>query len=148
MKHLFTSLFLALLFLSCTDDAAEKLEGASYVAATIDSLNWRAENTYALKTNGENGPLIIVGEGEEYTLELVLGGISEPGEYQMGANRSGRIKYGNNNYTTLDVQEAGKITITSYEENRVEGRFSFDAQWLSANNRLEVRNGDFKVTFY
>lgn len=148
MKKTFNFLILALLFFSCTDDAAEKLEGASYVNATIDSVSWESTDTYALKTNGENGPLIIVGKGDKYTLELALGGISEPGEYQMGANRSGKIKYGNNNYTTLDVQEAGKIIITRYEENRVEGQFLFDAQWLSANSRLEVRNGDFKVTFY
>lgn len=141
-------ILLLLFFTSCKDDTLEDAEGANFVTATIDSLNWMASETYTQRVRGENGPLTIKGEGDAYTLELVLGGISEPGEYVLGINRTGRIKFGNNTYTTLDVQNAGTITITKFSENRVEGEFNFTAQWLSAGNQLQVRDGKFSVFYY
>lgn len=138
---------LATFFMACSDDAPEENQ-ANFVSATIDSVSWKATETYTQKARGENGPLIIVGEGEDYTLELVLGGIDAPGIYEMGTTRSGRIKLGNTTYSTMDVDNAGTIEITRFENNKVEGTFSFDAQWLSAGNRLEIREGKFNVFYY
>lgn len=148
MKYFFGISLAVLLFISCKDDALLEVEKENFVTATIDSMEWKATETYSQKATGENGPLMIVGEGDGYSLELILGGISEPGEYPLGINRTGRIKLGNNTYTTLDVQDPGNITITRYSDNRVEGEFHFNAQWLSANNKLEVRNGKFSVFYY
>lgn len=148
MKSFIGIVLLFLFFSSCKDDAFEDAEGTNFVTATIDSLNWEASETYSQRVRGENGPLTIRGEGDGYTLELVLGGITEPGEYALGINRTGRIKFGNNTYTTLDVQDAGTIIISSFTENRVEGEFNFKAQWLSAGNQLQVRDGKFSVFYY
>lgn len=148
MKYLFGIALIILFSASCKDDALTEAEATNFVTATIDSLNWEATESYGQKVRGESGPLTIVGEGETYTLELVLGGISEPGEYPMGTNRTGRVKVGNNIYNTLDVQNAGSITITSFSENRVEGEFNFNAQFLSAKNQLKVRDGKFSVFYY
>lgn len=148
MKYFFFIGFVALLFLSCQDDALTEAERANYVSAIIDSVEWEATETFTQKVEGENGPLTIVGEGKGYTLELVLGGITGPGEYPLGTNRTGRVKLGNNTYTTLDVQDAGQVTITRFKDNRVEGEFYFNAQWLSANNLLRVRDGKFSAFYY
>lgn len=147
MKNIILFLCLSLLALSCSDDAAEK-NRVNKISAIIGGEHWESENTHTRKETGENGPLMIVGEGEGYTLELILTGITEPGEYVMGTNRNGTVKVGNTTYNTLDVQDAGTITITRYENNNVEGEFEFDAQWLSANNRVEVREGKFKIFYY
>lgn len=146
-KLLIIFILVAMAATSCSDDAMDENQ-SNQVSATIDSQVWEAEDTYTQKARGENGPLIIVGEGEGYTLELVLGQIDAVGTYEMGTIRSGRIKLGNTSYTTMDVPNAGTIEITRFENNNVEGTFSFDAQWLSAGNRLEVREGKFKVFYY
>lgn len=138
---------LAFVFISCADDAVDENQ-VNYISATIDSVEWKAGETYTQKARGENGPLIIVGEGEGYSMELALGGVDAPGIYTMGTTRSGRIKLGNTTYSTMDVPNAGTIEITRFEDNKVEGTFNFDAQWLSAGNRLEVREGKFKVFYY
>lgn len=148
MKYFFLIGFVALIFSSCQDDALTEAERANYFTATIDSVEWEATETFTQKVKGENGPLTVVGEGEDFSLELVLGGITEPGEYPMGTNRTGRVKLGNNTYTTLDVQDAGHITITRFQDNRVEGEFYFNAQWLSASNLLKIRNGKFSAFYY
>lgn len=149
MKNLYFLLFLpiSLLLFSCSDDDVEKNQ-VNKISAIIGGELWESENTHTRKETGENGPLTIVGEDEEYTLELVLAGITEPGEYTMGTNRSGSVQVGNITYNTLDVQDAGTITIIRYENNNVEGEFEFDAQWLSANNRVQVREGKFKIFYY
>lgn len=143
----FLFFFLSLLVFSCSDDAVEKNQ-INKISAIIDNEPWESENTHTRKETGENGPLMIVGEGNGYTLELVLTGIEEPGEYTMGTNRNGSIHIGNTTYNTLDVQDAGTITILKYENNNVEGEFEFDAQWLSANNRVQVREGKFKIFYF
>lgn len=147
MKNLILFGFLILLSFSCSDDAAERNQ-VNNISANIGGEQWISENTHTRKETGENGPLMIVGEGDGYTLQLVLTGISAPGEYTMGTNRNGTIEVGNTTYNTLDVQDAGTITITRYEDNNVEGEFEFDAQWLSANNRIQVREGKFKIFYY
>ncbi len=146
-KQLIIFCLLAVFSFACSDDSAEENK-ANFVSATIDSQSWKADDTYTQKARGENGPLIIVGEGKGYTLELVLGGINAPGTYEMGTTRSGRIKLGNTTYSTMDVPNAGIIEITRLDNNRVEGTFSFNAQWLSAGNRLEVKEGEFSVFYY
>lgn len=149
MKNFIPFLFLSLsvLAFSCSDDAAERNQ-VNNISAIIGNEHWESENTHTRKETGENGPLMIVGEGDGYTLELVLAGITETGEYSMGTKRNGSIHVGNTTYNTLDVQDAGTITITRYENNNVEGEFEFDAQWLSANNRIQVREGKFKIFYY
>lgn len=147
MKNLILILFFAFLGLACSDESAEKNQ-VNRLSAIIDSEHWESEDTFTRKETGENGPLMIVGEGGDYTLELILTGITAPGEYVMGTNRNGSVQVGNTSYNTLDVQDAGIITITRYEDNNVEGEFEFDAQWLSANNRIEVRQGQFKIFYY
>lgn len=146
-KSLIFFSLLALFFLGCSDDTIEK-NRVNTISATIDSVQWKAEEVFTQKERGENGPLIIVGEGEGYHLELVLSGIETTGTYLLGANRSARIKLGTNTYSTMDVPNAGSIEITRFGNNQVEGTFTFDAQWLSAGNRLEVRKGNFKVFYY
>lgn len=146
-KQLIFFCLLAVFSFACSDDSMDKNQ-INFVSAVIDSESWAAEETYTQKARGENGPLTIVGEGEGYTLELVLGGVEGPGTYEMGTTRSGRIKLGNTTYSTMDVANAGTIEITRYEDNKVEGTFTFNAQWLSAGNRMEVRDGSFSVFYY
>lgn len=148
MKNILAIMLLLLVLTSCKDDALEEAQALNFITATIDSLSWNATETYSQRVRGENGPLTITGEGEGYVLELILGGITEAGEYPMSTNRTARIKYGNNTYNTLDVQDAGTIVITSFTENRVEGEFNFKAQWLSAGNQLVVKDGKFSVFYY
>ena len=148
MKYFFLLCLSLLVFASCKDEVLSEAENPNFVLATIDSIEWEAAETFSQRERGENGPVIVTGEGEDYTLELVLGGITEPGEYLMGTNRTGRITLGNNTYTTLDVQNPGTITITRFKNNRIEGEFTFNAQWLSSSNLLEVRNGKFSVFYY
>lgn len=148
MRNFIGVFLLFLVFTGCKDDALEEAQEKNFFTATIDSVNWAATQTYSQRVRGENGPLTITGEGDGYTLELILGGITEPGVYPMGTNRTGRIKYGNNTYYTLDVKDAGEIVITNFSENRVEGEFNFKAQWLSAGNQLQVTNGKFSAFFY
>ncbi|WP_017731745.1 DUF6252 family protein [Nafulsella turpanensis] len=136
-----------LLGASCTDQAPGKGQ-VNVLTAEIDSIAWTPTKIYTQKAVGENGPLTIVGEGEGFTLKLILRGITAEGVYPLNASRHGEIKRGNTAYTTIDIQEAGSITVTLFEENKIEGEFSFDAQWLSANNRLQVREGKFSVFYY
>lgn len=143
---IFLSLFVTF-FWGCSDDSLETKQ-VNTISATIDSVKWKADEVFTQKERGENGPLIIVGEGEDYTLELVLSGIETTGSYPLGASRSARITLGNTTYSTMDVSNAGSIEITRFANNQVEGTFTFDAQWLSAGNRLEVREGSFKVFYY
>lgn len=144
MKQFIYFFLLALLSLSCKDEEAESHQN-NKMSALIGGTSWETADIQTQKERGENGPLIIMGEADGYTLELVLGGISETGEYAMGTSINGRVQMGNNTYSTLDVQNAGKILITHFDQNNVEGTFEFDAQWLSASNRIEVRQGKFKV---
>lgn len=147
MKNYILLLLLVFLGFACSDDAAEKNQ-VNKISAMIGSDNWESEITNTRKETGENGPLMIMGEGNGYTLELILTGITEPGEYLMGTNRNAKVQVGNITYNTIDVQDAGTINITRYENNNVEGEFEFNAQWLSANNLIEVRQGKFKIFYY
>ena len=147
-KYFYALSFLTVLFgVSCTDKAPGK-EQADYLSAEIDSIEWVPEYIFTQKAVGENGPLTIVGEGEDLTLKLILRGISEEGVFPLNAGRNAEITIGNTTYSSLDIQDAGSITITQFGEDRVEGEFSFDAQWLSASKRLHVREGKFSVFYY
>lgn len=147
MKNFIFFFLLALFSISCTDENADSNPTNTF-SAQIGGEPWESTNTYTQKERGENGPLMIVGEGDGYTLELTLGGISETGEYTMGTSINGRVEFSNTTYSTLDVENAGKIVITHFDDNNVKGTFEFDAQWLSSSNRLEVRNGQFNVFYF
>lgn len=149
MKKYFYVLSLLMLLsgVACNDEAPGKNE-KDFLSAVIDSAEWVPEKIYTQRTVGENAPLTIIGEGEELSMKLILRGITGEGEYALNAARSAEITIGKTVYTSLDIQDAGSITITRFEEDIVEGEFSFDAQWLSASKRLHVREGKFSVFYY
>lgn len=148
MKYFFIFLSLGLLNFSCADGLKEAAKSPNTFSARIDSLHWTSSSAYTHRSLNEGGPLTILGTGDGYTIEIVLGGITETGEYEMGTSRIGKIKYGNYTYSTLDVPNAGNITISSFSENRIIGEFYFDAQWLNANNKLKLTDGKFDVSYY
>ena len=148
MKNFFSLLLVIFFTLSCTDDSQDLANSSNTLSANIDSAGWVATEAFTQRSLNESGPITIVGSGDGYTMEIVLGGITEVGEYEMGTNRTGKIKYGNNTYTTLDVTNPGKIIISSFGNNRISGSFFFDAQWLSAGNKIHVTDGKFEVTYY
>ncbi len=148
MRNFILILLLGFFSLACTDDLREAAKSSNSISARIDSVAWNSASGYSQRSLNEDGPLTIIGTGDGYTIEIVLGDIHEPGEYDMGTSRTGKIKSGNYTYSTLDVQNAGKIVVSSLSDNRIVGSFYFDAQWLSANNRIQVSEGKFDMLYY
>ena len=148
MKNLLLLLLVGFFAISCSDDTQDAINASNLLSANIDSAAWTATEAFTQRSLKEGGPITIVGSGDGYTMEIVLGGITEEGEYEMGTNRTGKIRFGNNTYTTLDVTDPGKIIITSFDSNRIKGSFFFDAQWLSASNKIQVTDGMFDVAYY
>lgn len=134
-----------LTFAGCKDDDIEEALRDNFISASINGVAWQAEEITTQKSVGENGPLILAGKGDDISLKIEMQGISEVGEYPMGITRVGRVMVGTTEYSTLDVENPGMITITRYDEHLIEGQFHFTAHWLSANNSMQVENGKFKA---
>lgn len=140
----FAALFM-LVFTGCKDDDIEEALRDNFISATVNGSAWQAEEITTQKSVGENGPLILIGQGDNITLKIEMRGINGVGEYPMGLTRVGRVTVGNTEYSTLDVDNPGIISITRYEDHLVEGEFHFTAHWLSANNSMRIENGKFKA---
>jgi hypothetical protein len=147
MKSSLTLVIFACLFFlfSCEDNAIDEALSDNFISAQLNGQVWKAESVSTQKSAGENGPLLLIGEGAGYEMKLEMRGITATGEYPMGLSRVGRVIVGNIEYSSLDVDQPGTILITRFDEHLIEGEFAFTAQWLSANNTMQVDNGKFKA---
>ena len=133
---------------SCTDDDVEKALKQSQMSADINGKAWSSETTYVQEPGNETGPMKVVGENSDYRIEIFLGNINGPGTYSFGTMRSANVQEGGSTYSTIDIPDAGSVTILKMDDYLIEGSFHFDAQWLSSNKKVKVTNGAFKAFKY
>ena len=142
---------------ACGGDSPTGINGNTNVGdgsmtANINGAAWRS--TKAGDKGSHSGTIYaVVGLNGSYTIALGIAGLTAPGTVDLSlASGNGSNAIVSNTvgaWSTAFNGGSGTITVTTLTANRIAGTFSFDAAAGSGNatGTLQVRNGNFDVTF-
>jgi len=126
--------------------------GDGSMTAAINGTAWRS--TKAGDKGSHSGTIYaVVGLNTSYTIALGIAGLTAPGTVDLslssGNGSTAIVSNTTGAWGTAFNGGSGTITVTTLTANRIAGTFSFDAPAGSGNatGTLQVRNGQFDVTF-
>jgi hypothetical protein len=122
------------------------------MTAAINGVAWRSMK--AGDKGSHSGQIYaVVGLNGTYTIALGIAGLTAPGTVNLsltnGNGSNAIVSSTTGAWGTAFNGGSGTITVTTLTANRIAGTFSFDAPAGSGNatGTLQVRNGNFDVTF-
>ena len=122
------------------------------MTAAINGTAWRSMK--AGDKGSHSGTIYaVVGLNSTYTIALGIAGLTAPGTVDLslasGNGSNAIVSNTAGGWSTAFNGGSGTITVTTLTANRIAGTFSFDAPAGSGNatGTLQVRNGNFDVTF-
>jgi len=126
--------------------------GDGSMTAAINGVAWRSMK--AGDKGSHSGQIYaVVGLNGTYTIALGIAGLTAPGTVNLsltnGNGSNAIVSSTAGAWGTAFNGGSGTITVTTLTANRIAGTFSFDAPAGSGNatGTLQVRNGNFDVTF-
>jgi len=164
----FAALTLAFTGCSSDDNGGGNSSLDTYITAKVDgnsfetySINGQSLGVATRSGTGESSAIIIscsnataVTATQFESIQIALIGITAPGTYQVNANTNSTLGYvmatpTNVSWDTGDCEGAtGTVTITTLNETKVEGTFSFTgAKDDDCASHKVVTNGEFRGTF-
>lgn len=146
--RLFSLLFCAVLLVACdSNDSSDEDFATGTMEADLDGTAWQATNANANRISAAGiSTLTIAGATVDAdALSLALVNVTEAGTYDLGSGNTGSFTR-QGDFRSVFTSTSGTVTISSINDEEVEGTFSFEAQDTSGNT-LSVTNGRFKAGF-
>jgi len=126
--------------------------GDGTMSAAINGAAWRSMKS-GDKGSHSGQIYAVVGLNGSYTIALGIAGLTAPGTVDLsltsGNGSNAIVSNTVGAWSTAFNGGSGTITVTTLTANRIAGTFSFNAPAGSGNatGTLQVRNGNFDVTF-